>query len=210
MIEKSVKLYTFEELPKEVQDKLIKNEINEVNGISNNNYNILSNDIIKNWSVKLEELGFKDVKVRYSGFWCQGDGASFTSESIKLDKVVNIHILKENLKHIRLLKDGTILKVLKDLEISLKVRDHHYCHYNTVGCETSYYQTLNNNHPILFDRLTDWLFDYIENLQKDYAEEIYRELEKEYDYCHSEEFVKEILIESDNVLYFADGVIFNE
>jgi hypothetical protein len=40
--------------------------------------------IIEHHIEKLEELGFDDPKIEYSGFWSRGDGASFTSKSLDL------------------------------------------------------------------------------------------------------------------------------
>jgi hypothetical protein len=34
---------------------------------------------IDDWTTALEQVGFTDAKINFSGFWSQGDGASFTS-----------------------------------------------------------------------------------------------------------------------------------
>jgi hypothetical protein len=39
------------------------------------------------WTEALEQLGFTDAKIAFSGFWSQGDGASFTA-SVDLDKLI--------------------------------------------------------------------------------------------------------------------------
>ena len=36
--------------------------------------------VIEEWTDKLKEQGFKDAVIRFSGFWSQGDGASFTAD----------------------------------------------------------------------------------------------------------------------------------
>jgi hypothetical protein len=42
--------------------------------------------IIEDWQQRLENKGFNDPEIQYSGFWSQGDGASFTCKSIDWDK----------------------------------------------------------------------------------------------------------------------------
>jgi hypothetical protein len=39
------------------------------------------------WEHALDQIGFEDAKIAFSGFWNQGDGASFTA-SVDLDKLV--------------------------------------------------------------------------------------------------------------------------
>jgi hypothetical protein len=39
------------------------------------------------WTKALAEIGFEEVEIRFSGFWCQGDGASFTSKCVDLEKL---------------------------------------------------------------------------------------------------------------------------
>lgn len=39
------------------------------------------------WEHALDQIGFENAEISFSGFWCQGDGASFTA-SVDLDKLV--------------------------------------------------------------------------------------------------------------------------
>ena len=39
------------------------------------------------WEHALDQIGFEDAKIAFSGFWCQGDGASFTA-TVDLDKLI--------------------------------------------------------------------------------------------------------------------------
>lgn len=47
-------------------------------------YECYAGDIIAVWINKLDKLGFYNPKVMYSGFYSQGDGASFTADDIYL------------------------------------------------------------------------------------------------------------------------------
>ncbi len=39
------------------------------------------------WQHALDQIGFENAKISFSGFWCQGDGVSFTA-AVDLDKLV--------------------------------------------------------------------------------------------------------------------------
>lgn len=47
-------------------------------------------DLISELEQELEELGISEPRIQFTGFWSQGDGASFTGESVDL-----IRLLKE-------------------------------------------------------------------------------------------------------------------
>jgi len=57
-------------------------------------------DVKSEWIEKLESFGFTDVKLAYSGFWSQGDGASFTG---KCDMVKFIKATKQSKYYAKLL-----------------------------------------------------------------------------------------------------------
>lgn len=40
------------------------------------------------WQSALAQLGFEDAKISFSGFWSQGDGASFTCASVDVRKLI--------------------------------------------------------------------------------------------------------------------------
>ena len=48
---------------------------------------------LDDWKQRLEEMGFSEPDISYSGFSSQGDGASFTASSFDLDKYVQYLIL---------------------------------------------------------------------------------------------------------------------
>lgn len=48
--------------------------------------NFWSEHIIDEWKEELDKMGFPDADISWSGFWSQGDGASFTSSGFDLDK----------------------------------------------------------------------------------------------------------------------------
>lgn len=98
---------------------------------------------------ELETLGFTDAEISYTGFWSQGDGASFTCDKIDLEKFFNSVV-----DEIPFTFTGKISKeasdILDNLNVDLKPfvikeliersfyygkvyrNTHHYCHSNSV------------------------------------------------------------------------------
>src|ERR1051326_2894350 len=40
------------------------------------------------WKEALEQIGFEDAEINFSGFCCQGDGASFTCKNVNVNKLI--------------------------------------------------------------------------------------------------------------------------
>jgi len=51
--------------------------------------NIWSETTLEEWKEALEQMGFSDVEIDFSGFWSQGDGASFTAKRFSLQQWYN-------------------------------------------------------------------------------------------------------------------------
>ena len=84
-------------------------------------------EVIYNHTQKLESLGFNEVKIEFSGFYSQGDGASFTCESIDFKKWLSENSTNNNKRLLSLLN-----KDLIELDGNIKRdRNTHYCHWNT-------------------------------------------------------------------------------
>lgn len=135
---------------------------------------------------KLESVGFSGVESQYSGFWSQGDGASFTASSIDIEKFL------------RSQKRWTYYRPLHEMirinEIWAKVvrTSHNYSHENTTQAETchEYFIDLSARQETLFTELEQEIDDYITEAGKEY----YRDLETAYYDLTSDEQVKETII----------------
>ena len=116
----SEKTFSFSELPKEIQEKIIEDE---KNNISESGDDFWSEPILEGFHEDMEALGLTDIEVEYSGFWSQGDGASFTA------RVYN----SENKKFIT---EALGLKVLdevaENLLITIRRESTRYSHHNTM------------------------------------------------------------------------------
>jgi len=185
-----VKTYLkFNELNDEQKEKVIEN-YRDIN-VDYEWWQFIKED----FHAQLDILGFYDIESYFSGFWSQGDGASFTGkfnypenekevETI-LKKLIDGYNYKDDkLDYAKnILRNGMIEKK-KDIddeyypcELEIYSRSN-YCHSNTM-------QLLNNDNNDFLDNCR-WLVD-----------EYYKTLENEYYYLISDEAIKETLIIND-------------
>lgn len=167
--------------------------------------------LLDEWKEKLESYGFYQPEINYSGFCRQGDGASFTCYR------VDIPLFLENFgDEIGLTEKQKklLLALMKDYEVfgfAVKRRTHHYYHENTVYVDSEYcLYYFQQKTP----RLASFLETTMQNVENAIAEkviefsrQIYRELEKEYDYLTSETAVFESL-QANDCEFTEDGKIF--
>lgn len=156
--------------------------------------------ILKDWKEKLENFGFYQPEINYSGFCCQGDGASFTC--YRIDLPVFLENFGDEIDLTEKQKN-LLLALMKDYEVfgfDVKRRDHHYYHQYTVFVDSE--DCLYNFSG--YTRLYNFLQNAMENIEKVIAEKviefsckIYRELKKEYDYLTTEEAILESLRAND-------------
>lgn len=167
---------------------------------------------------KLESMGFEGVKIYYSGFWSQGDGACFegTLDNDGLLKFLTYHkMLAQFPKIVRSLKRKT--KTVNDLYVSIKIvhGGGHYHHEYMTNTEDN--SELQDNGSIIDSKYKDeWMkfFEFFDcrayggddGVQNAYRKgtwvvnmnkEIYRGLEAEYEYQNSDECVDINLIASE-------------
>lgn len=116
--------YTIDELPAAIRSDVIERERSyEYEYIHEDWYE----DTIDSIKAELEELGLHDIKIEFTGFHSQGDGASFTADLYSEDK--NSFVEKTlGLKDIP--KD-----VASELAISIVRTDRQHCHENTIRGE---------------------------------------------------------------------------
>lgn len=169
--------------------------------------------LLDEWKEKLESYGFYRPEINYSGFWSQGDGASFTCYRVEipafLENFSDEIDLTEKQKKL-------LLALMKDYDVfgfDVKRRTHHYYHANTVFVDSEdglyYFQ---QKAP----RLANFLESAMQKIENAIAEkviefsrQIYRELEKEHDYLTSEKSVFESL-RCNDYEFTEDGKIFAE
>ena len=179
---KQVEIFKYNEAPPELQEKILEKY----------RYINVEDDFwyegeIDYWKEELAKKGFIGAHIAFSGFWNQGDGASFTCDEI--DLVGKISKQSEYSKYkalVPFIEDGYI-------SASIERISSYYSHANTVkanvesrGEETDQYGKLINELEI----------DLTEEV-RDLSEEIYRALNKLYDSYISDEAVIDTLEAND-------------
>lgn len=166
----SVELFTFEELPEAVQAKVL-NDFRYMNVEHFDWYH----SIIENWTERLENEGFKAPDIQFSGFYSQGDGASFTCKELDVDKLI-----------------PPMYEALKGLDITGSITRHNsrYVHENTITLELVGTDDMTPEQTAQMEKLEALLFLAVRKLCK----EIYTDLQSDYEFQTSDDVVKECVI----------------
>jgi hypothetical protein len=187
MRQKTINIYKFDELEKEIQDKIIEKWQNDLYYLDYEWYDFLLDE----WEKKLDNIGFENAQIEFSGFCSQGDGASFTAD-INLEKVINtlimcdIPTIENSIKYLKI--NEIIKKGIYDIDFSINRFSNRYSHENTCDCEYS----------LNYYNVSDYWLNVIDNLKNDIEDlrlnlcyKIYSNLEDEYEYLLSYDCVKE-------------------
>lgn len=205
--------FTFDELSPEIQEKVIdKFKEKYQNHIDPWWYE----DVIENFKSELEDLGLEDIECNFSGFWSQGDGASFIAKVRDVEK-----FFKEALK----LQPGkwfaykgekeedeidAMISGFEDLGINSKIipltpddfwinierNTSHYYHEFTISADLDVEEPIegrnfNANEKKEFDNWLDRLTDSITEWARKKSRELYSELEQEYESINSDEAIQD-------------------
>lgn len=178
-----VKLYKFNELRQDIQSQVIERLRN-----INVDYSEWFDFVYNEWYKKLNGLGFEDCQIYFSGFWSQGDGASFIGKITDFSK-----FLKDSkyLKLRKLIKNESI-----ELYGTIETINNHYEHKNTKRFSLSCDEIEEIGEDI--DPLINELESEIESKRKDLCDEIYKELEDVYWSLVSDESVRETLVATES------------
>jgi hypothetical protein len=186
---KTFEIYTFEELPTEVQNELIKK-----NRDINTFYEYWHDYLIEDF--KEDDSIFNKTKVYYSGFWSQGDGAVFLYDRINQDFFYQF-IEKE----CNFLTEKRKQLIINNVTAHAK-NTHSFRYYHekssTHQVELETNETLNHHKHTniinLLERIENifeaYLIDTFENICIDF----YRSLESHFNFLQEDEQVKETLI----------------
>jgi hypothetical protein len=190
MIEVTTKAYTFEELSAEAQQVALDN--NREFNVSD--YFIWYDWIEENFKDDLSKSGFDNVEIAFSGFWSQGDGASFTADTIDLhalNKVYNLGIKK-------------VVCDIINKECFPKVRrsNRHYSHEHT--CSIDYDGVGYSRKLPRLEAVIDKVMDQLEGIRLTLCRELYKALEGEFTNLQSDNVIKEALVDCE-CLFTEDG-----
>ncbi|HSX77959.1 MAG TPA: hypothetical protein VLQ80_05215, partial [Candidatus Saccharimonadia bacterium] len=192
----SVNLYTLEELAPEVEQKVVERESS-----INVDDSFWYESIIEDWTEELQQCGFEQVKILFSGFGSQGDGACFEAR-INMAAYLTAHHLKATYP--------LLAKYPEYVEVSLKHRGMYYHERSTHLVPYFNAEIVDPNGSGISDEETRVEKEY-EALEKDLYQEvvrlgrsIYTVLEEEYFHQISAEAVQDTLI-ANVYTYLADG-----
>jgi len=127
------------------------------------------------WEEKLEDMGYTDPTIRYSGFYSQGDGASFTTEWIDLEKWLKYHKLGHQFKSVMYWSKQD----MTDCEIWRS--ESHYAHENTVSIQGEMCYGYNQKGFEKLDAEMDKLKPIILKKAQETMQVIYSDLEAVYE-----------------------------
>lgn len=175
----------------EVKEKAI-----EENRYINVDFDDWYNFIFHDWKEKLEKIGFCNAEIYFSGFGSQGDGACFDCQPyyINLDLILNnLDFTDEEKEKIYNLKDCFNLTIEKNSYAN------HYSHEETRYVNIDYLDVENEED----ENLIGCLSEKLEDLRCNLCKQIYKDLEKEYDYLTSDDAIYETL--QANEYYFEEN-----
>lgn len=154
---------------------------------------------VDHWKETLAAYGFSDVNIYFSGFSSQGDGACFDA-SVDVDALC-LHLAKErpafsNLVRFDILNYGA----------SIDIIERRYSHEGTRHLDVANNWELDpDRHKALHPLFIEFC-EAAEEFRRDICHEIYRDLEKEYEYLTSEEQLLETA-DANEYLFDANGRI---
>lgn len=201
-------LYKFNELSEEARQCAIEERRHEML----NDYDYYEfyfsetiENVLERWNNTGIDIDIADVE--YSIRYSQGDGVSFTTDTpININKALDF-CKKEYPKYEKIIEDIKNNKnykdILLDYEFTIKRNNYHYSHENTVHCD---YIDITWNYTDGIWELADKIRQIIDKLKDDICNDIYHELMDIDQYITSDEHITELL-ESDNIEYTADGII---
>ncbi len=149
--------------------------------------------IYEDFKERAKEAGFDVTNIYWRGFWSQGDGAMFEYDYMR-DKLRLEFISQLGLSPMR--KDWLINNT--SISGSGKQRGHYY---HEKSCDHNIYWELDNGDIAYGTLFYDWLdsFDanfaeFVIDKYEDLCRELYKSLEKEYEYLNSDEAVDETIM----------------
>lgn len=171
-----------------------------------------SEDAIETWTTALEQIGFSEVDIRFSGFYCQGDGASFSAKYVDSETLIEfLSTARDSSESITVDSKGKedfrgwildrigwngidfnhrwqwLAAFADTLDVRCTRGHSHYVHENT--CEL----TIDDNygHTELVSAEIESLQQFADDFRREVSQAIYSSLEEEYEHIRSDEYLQE-------------------
>jgi hypothetical protein len=198
---KHVKVYTFDELDEDAQDRAIEDHAQFLSEMWDSEFEL---DYHKN---HLSEIGFNNAKIVFSGFYCQGDGASFEAD-VDVLKFLESKKLKNNYPLV-----ARELEECGDTYLNIRRNKYaRYCHKETMELADSGYswstyfgnylenKELENEYLAQYYKLCEVVLD----TAKQEAAVIYNDLRSDYEAQSERENVIDSILANGHT-FFEDG-----
>ncbi len=185
----TVNLYTVDELSADIRQKVI-----DKHRYINVDYDRWYDFIEDKWLKELESLGYDDIKIYFSGFGSQGDGACFIA-NIDIEKWVAVHKKKSEF--------AALLKWQKEYGdvTACIIHNHHYYFASSTSVSVG---ENNWSAPENIQQQFEKLEEYIKKEREALGNRIYDELEEAYFDLTADESVLETL-QINDYEFFEDG-----
>lgn len=201
-----IKIYTLEDLSGNARETAIE-QIRTSGGYLDWEW---YEDIISDFETALfEETTFNASETLFNGFYCQGDGASFTGEFENVYDALKVIMSALSSQELGLLHEN--IKHLSICRLS-----NWYVHKNSVAAEAERYGSTYDEDGYEIDApyIDKWLSSMIPKIEKAInawkdarCEEIYARLQAEYEDLTSDETIARFC--NDNAIeFYADGTIY--
>ena len=150
----------------------------------------------------MKEKGIEVVRMYFSGFYSQGDGACFDGlvPVSQFSKFMEVHDLVSRFPAAKFFADNN------DLRLDMYHAHHHYYHENTVDVSlmdisgnpyedfSTRWEVYDTMQTLFHDEEQDLFEVECEEIVKGYMRELYSRLQKDYEYLTSEEVVWETIV----------------
>jgi hypothetical protein len=196
-------IFNYDELPTSIQQKVLCS----LSNINVEHYEWYDSEF-DYWKEKLEEFGFMEPKIYFSGFHSQGDGACFDCEYIKLEHAWE-YFKKDmerqnNWIHRKLQVHEAWFYDYLDNHVYLNMQcvNSHYSHenaYKVRGLAGSHLE------GVLFKCYQEFV-SWMEDFRRGLCMELYHNLSDAYEYLISDEAILET-IQSNEYEFYENGKI---
>ena len=193
--QKTITLYSFSELSKEVQAKLIRDYRDDESFVD---FDFAERHILREIENEASSMGIQDFEFRYSGFYLQGDGASFTGT---LTKELVVEILEQASNA----KDWAEAYGNKLDEVYVHRNSTMYVHHNSV--EVDFFHDGDD----LEISLEDWrqLMSYFTDWKDNLCDKFYNRLLESYEAIISDENIA-LLLEDMGEVFLCNGQVLSD
>lgn len=185
---KTITLYQFDELSDEAKENAIE-KLRDINV----NYPDWDDYLIDNWQEALEKIGFQNAKIEYSGFWSQGDGASFTAD-INSEKIFSSMVYcraQKDYPSARIIELAEKIYINDGFKMYLSRGRSNYSHERAVSINIDVENPYRDNR--FWAKIIERFENALDDFRIDLCHAIYKTLETNYNYLTSDEAIAEAI-----------------